>query len=754
MLALGKFLKGGTGVVCVVKEVHVALPSREKDHIEVINIDRPGEGKFDESFMKEVFVTLMDNQVDNVIWWVGHDLRTGKLAISLRERYNQGKLALIHHMAYLYYESLNGDPNDADKRVSEQRDVFLKADHVFAIGPLLTQNMNEMLGERGIPVSQIIPGLAELKSRAPSKEFKAITYGRYSIANDQLKQIRLGIHAFADAVKWSTQPSNHFDKDLGQAHLYAIGLELSPQDLEDFRDELTNRAGRFINLWPLKYTSNRNSIFEKLAPCSLAMMLSWHEGFGLTGWEAISAEVPLIISQNSGLWKLIYQRCGGLATGLIKVLDIHGGPKRNFGEHYTLTDLAAVTAAIIDIAKNVTVAKKNASDLKDLLLNPRTGDGFTWENTVKHFLADLGLIEYREASNPFRQTETALYASKDVKLKIINAGLTSLFAIDDSIRLIQLNLNGQTETDSDTLKVEVVKPEGFEVDKDDKFPTQNQLDLSISDFNETARNYIESSAGFPPDGNKAEWKIGLAMVRLSVGIFDESEPAIFIRPLSFRVTNVFNRQIVYWKNSALAGSLESHNPLSTAYEASLRGLLLNNQSFNFKFPSQLFVELAIVSKDEKIMLVKKEKLGPGVVASLGMSWTCGPEFGLTLKHLNEDGSINIHQAVVSSIEKEFGISADHLVSWHISGLAVQVVHLNSALYGYCQVNLTGDELCKLFMRRKSDQFVTTEIGPKPYPELYHISDLRNVLSEDVRYDGDSWHPTAKIRLYSLLGIKL
>ncbi len=760
-LALGKYLKGGTRLICVVKEAHVALPDKEKDHIEVININKPSDGKFDAAFMKEVFVTLKDIQVENVIWWVGHDLRTGKLAASLKERYNQGKLALIHHMSYLHYEAVAEDPNIADERVDEQRQMFQQADHIFAIGPLLTENAKKMVGERGIPVSQMVPGLAEIKVRSPSTEFTAITYGRYSIQNDQLKQIRLGIHAFADVVKWATDPLNHFSGDpnrpggnLFQPHLYAIGVELSSKELGDFRDEVFNRAERYINLWPLKYTTDKASIFEKLAQCSLAMMLSWHEGFGLTGWEAISAEVPLIISQNSGLWKLIHQRCGGLATGLIKVLDIHGGSRQNFGEVYTKKDLEGVTEAIKAIARNVPEAKKNASDLKDLLLNPRAGDGFTWENTVKHFLADLGLIKLREISNPFRQTETALYASGDVKLKLIDAGLTSAFAIDDSIRLIQLNLNGQTESDADILKVKILKPEGLEVDKDNKYPTQIELDLSISDFKENTKKYIKNNTGFPPDGNKAEWKIGLALVRMPISIFDEDEAIISVRPLNYRVTNVFNRQIVYWKNAMLAGSDVYYEALSTIYKDSLAGLLLNNQSFNFKFPSQLFVELAIVSKDHQTILVKKEKLGPGVLASLGMSWTCGPEFGLSFNHLNEDGSINIHQAVVSSMDKEFGISAEQIVSWHISGLALQVVHLNSALYGYCKVDLTGEEICEKFMKRNNDQFVTAETGPKPYPELCYISsDLRNVLEEDERYDGEKWHPTAKIRLYSLLNAR-
>jgi hypothetical protein len=732
-------------------EVIVPLPDVKRDHVELIDINKPGKDKFNEVFTDEVISALQYNSINNVIWWVGHDLRTGHLAASLKKRLNNGRLALINHMSYQHYESLTNDPDDADLRVNKQRELFLLADHVFTIGPVLYQAMERKVGNRGIKVTQLIPGLADIKPESPSQEFKAITYGRYNIVNDYLKQIRLGTHAFAEAVQVADIKANYFPGELPhQPHIYIIGVDLNVAELQEFRTEVYQKAGKLINLWPLKYSKNRDEIFDKLKECSVAMMLSWHEGFGLAGWEMISAEVPLILSQQSGLWKYISQRCGGLATGLVKVINVKGSFQSESGENYSKEDLLAVKEAILEIASDVTRAKKNASDLKDLLLNPKLGDVCTWENTIRTFLSALGMVEHQNSKNPFRLKETGQYASPEIKKLLINCGLTSFFAIDNSIRLIELNLNGQLNASPDSLKVESKFPSDLEIVWNDKFPSKEQLELSIHDYHQEVQDYITKQADFYPSQSPAEWKIGVAFVRKGVEIFDEITPSIIIRPLNYRVTNVFNRQIVIWKNAVLAGTTMSSEELENAYAIALSILLSNSQTFNFQAPSQLFVEMAILSNDNNIILVKKDKAGPSVVASLGMSWTCGPEVGLTFKHLNDDETINLNEAIVDSLKIEFGITEDKIMSWHISGMALQTIHLNTALYGYCTINLTGKEICKTFMERKSTQFIASETGAKPYPELYHVDDLRSILNEDERYDGDRWHPTAKIRLYSIL----
>jgi hypothetical protein len=53
-------------------------------------------------------------------------------------------------------------------------------------------------------------------------------------------------------------------------------------------------------------------------------MLSWHEGFGLVGWEAIAAEVPLVVSKRTGLYKLLDSPDDPVGAACVSVVDVRG----------------------------------------------------------------------------------------------------------------------------------------------------------------------------------------------------------------------------------------------------------------------------------------------------------------------------------------------------------------------------------------------------------------------------------------------
>ena len=66
-----------------------------------------------------------------------------------------------------------------------------------------------------------------------------------------------------------------------------------------------DKAEREINLMAQPFDEDRAALFDQLGRANIALMLSWHEGFGLTGWEAIAAQVPLIVGRQSGLYRLV-----------------------------------------------------------------------------------------------------------------------------------------------------------------------------------------------------------------------------------------------------------------------------------------------------------------------------------------------------------------------------------------------------------------------------------------------------------------
>jgi hypothetical protein len=155
------------------------------------------------------------------------------------------------------------------------------------------------------------------------------------------------------------------------------------------------RAGCAVNLLALPYDQNRQRLLDDLAGSSAAMMLSWHEGFGLTGWEAIGAEVPLILGTNSGLYELIGSKLGGMGLGCVRPIDIEGrvGSSTSGSDpddeplNFTEQDALRVRDALLEIAANSDHARTDAKRLRQQLLE----EGCTWEHAALSFAQDLGL---------------------------------------------------------------------------------------------------------------------------------------------------------------------------------------------------------------------------------------------------------------------------------------------------------------------------------------------------------------------------
>ncbi len=118
-------------------------------------------------------------------------------------------------------------------------------------------------------------------------------------------------------------------------------------------------------------------------------MLSWHEGFGLTGWEAIAARVPLIVSKQSGLFRLVNETLGDLGVALLSSLNIQGYEGDDETANHTEQDEVNVQSAILEIASDIERYQKNASNLKTLLEQELV---CTWCHTAKQFCDALEIV--------------------------------------------------------------------------------------------------------------------------------------------------------------------------------------------------------------------------------------------------------------------------------------------------------------------------------------------------------------------------
>jgi tetratricopeptide (TPR) repeat protein len=304
--------------------------------------------------------------------WLGHDRITGEVALTAAKDYG-GRSVLIKHMSYDHYESFSENSALAAKKNKEQQAVFNRANVVMAVGPLLRDALADLLDRPDIPM--LVPGLPDnIKVKAVNKTFCGFISGRLSDDAKKIKQGHLGVAAFARAIHKADADSGLPDalRGTNEPKLTLRGVDFERHDSEDHADAETElkmfaqkHAGRVIRMNALAFTTDRHDLFDDLRSSSVAMMPSWHEGFGLVGWEAIAAGVPLIVSKKSGLYRLLSELNNGLYSSLVYPIDIAGSITEPFFQE---KDQEALAQKIIEIAKSPEQAKGRAQQLREELL--------------------------------------------------------------------------------------------------------------------------------------------------------------------------------------------------------------------------------------------------------------------------------------------------------------------------------------------------------------------------------------------------
>ncbi len=371
-------------VMCAVQAATAEQQLHAAAHrVELIVLDQSGaDGPMGRHRAHELVALATRASDRHVAWWIGHDVVSGALAHRAAELVPGSRCAIFHHMNYEAYKGLSGASVRTRKKTQEQRQVLASADVVFAVGPKLARSAQEKTSSRSdVQVVQVIPGLSDVKGLPQPAVFSAITFGRLTPDTDLIKQASLAVEAFASATDVRYSP-------LGlDARITVVGLSADSADEEHkaLLELASRRASRAVPVNAFPYSEDRESLLDELRRHSVCLMLSLHEGFGLTGWEAIAAEVPLIVSKNSGLFETIENLLGGQGLGCIEAVEIRG---RIGYEPFQEADHDAVLDALLRVAKNPAGAKRNAATLKSLL------SGFcTWENAAETVIHACGLHE-------------------------------------------------------------------------------------------------------------------------------------------------------------------------------------------------------------------------------------------------------------------------------------------------------------------------------------------------------------------------
>jgi tetratricopeptide (TPR) repeat protein len=389
--ALGKKLQQIRQVICIVagKRDEAAEADALKSHVRLLatekeTLDSGG-----------ITLALRKAGIEEVAWWIGHDVTTGPATLEARELKGGGNVALIHHMSFRQYAGHKHQAGEvAVRREEEQRALFRQADRCFAVGPKLRDSLHELLDVAEKP-PMLIPGLAqEIQPKPPAKTFRAMVFGRLDSDDDRIKQGRLAVAGVAAAVgQAAATPGSPPLLTGSRGIIDVIGIKDAGGETEKSLIKLAEDLG---GSYPPQVTAqpfqeDRRQMFTQLAGAHLALMPSWHEGFGLVGWEAVAAGVPLILSVDSGLYQLLREETPGLQNGNVYGVKVGGhtptGDDDPNQENFTDADLDALKNAVLNIAANAGEWRDQAAFLRRTLLDK----GMTWDGAAKALLSGLGL---------------------------------------------------------------------------------------------------------------------------------------------------------------------------------------------------------------------------------------------------------------------------------------------------------------------------------------------------------------------------
>jgi glycosyltransferase involved in cell wall biosynthesis len=378
-LSLSNFLEGYFQVICVVQDLEFDI-----SHFSTI----PKNLKLVKSYENEETGRIIRNIKDETRGrpsiWIGHDVKTGSIAIECAKQTNS-KSVVIHHMSYLSYSTFqSGNAEKTAQKIELQKSVLSSSDYVLAVGPTLHTSAKSLLQRAGKSTEncfEIIPGLAKINPVTVPVMPQAVTYGR--LDDDIVKQGKVAIGAFAKSVSDSSTPL--FLIGVSNKDTYDEQYKKIYEDLQEFSATYSENAK--VNIQPLPY-KDREIVFEELRVSSASMMLSLHEGFGLAGWEAISAEVPLIISNNTGLYQFLNRDFNHLLS-CVHAVKITGDLEK---------DIVNVSDKLTIIFNNIEEQKKLAKRLKESMSK------YTWDRTCKSFVLSCDL----DKSEPFQAEKRKL----------------------------------------------------------------------------------------------------------------------------------------------------------------------------------------------------------------------------------------------------------------------------------------------------------------------------------------------------------
>ena len=236
-----------------------------------------------------------DLQIDIV---VGHGVKLGKQAQVFKNSRKCKWVQMVHIdpeelWMFKSYSNLNSESGEKDKTEVE---LCERADQVVGIGPKLSEAFRSYLRgcQKDDNVLNFTPGVLEefdTVKQVPSErqQRSVLVFGRGGIEDFELKGFDIAGRAIA-ALK--------------DTRLVFVG---APKGKHEEIAKRLNRCGVPLNRLRVRgFVEDRESLKRLFQEVDLVVMSSRTEGFGLTGLEALSAGLPVLVSHNSGFGEALY----------------------------------------------------------------------------------------------------------------------------------------------------------------------------------------------------------------------------------------------------------------------------------------------------------------------------------------------------------------------------------------------------------------------------------------------------------------
>ena len=218
---------------------------------------------------------------------VGHGIMLGPQANAIKKAQKCKWVQVVHTVPeeLAMYKTLG-----ADEKHKIEVELCQLADFVVSIGPKLNEAFRCYLSscKNAEMFFNFTPGIfsefSEVKQVSEREgKFRVLLFGRGDEEDFSVKGFDIAAKAVAS---------------LENTKLVFVGAP--EREVEEVKDRFLNCGIRASNLTVRSFSPDRESLKRLFCEVDLAVMPSRTEGFGLTALEALSAGLPILVSENSG----------------------------------------------------------------------------------------------------------------------------------------------------------------------------------------------------------------------------------------------------------------------------------------------------------------------------------------------------------------------------------------------------------------------------------------------------------------------